>query len=912
MLTAALVGGETIFVFDNLTWIDSPVLAAVLTGEEWADRRLGQSQTIRYSLAATTWVATANNPTLSDEIARRTVRVRLQAMHERPWEADRVFRHPDLLGWIREHRPRLLRALLVLVQNWWAQGCPEPAVRPLASYEAWTRVIGGILTAAGVSGFLGNRFDALTYAPERRQARAFVLSWWTAHADRPVLARDLLPLAVEADLPLRGESETARVRSLGRWLERHRDRVFTLDAGSVRIDLDAKDPHAKTNRWRLAPIAGEPGGPPDPARAVFRVGDDSAGSCGKMREVAGITGSVSQTEAPEAISDAATGTESGGHDFPQLPATSAAATPGLFTPSGETPTTVSIAPAPDFPLEVIRDADALAQALPILARAPALAVDVETTGDDPHRARVRIVSLSDGDHVWVVDCFAVDPAPLWSVLAAAQIVGHHLVFDLRFLRALGLEVGGLCLDTMVLDQLLRADGRPRSLQALAEECLGLAMDKTLQKSDWSGALTPAQLRYAGLDAWVAWQLGQALRDRAVDRGLEQIVAVEAAALPVVAAMTSWGLPIEKERWQALVARCAEEAENARAHLGRLLGPVDPDSPKQLLGALRALGLTVEKTDEAALAPHRDHPVVAALLAYRQAVRQARLFSGVDFRPHPVTGRIHADWQQIGAPTGRMSCRRPNLQALPRDPAVRACIRPPEGWVFVKADFSQIELRVAAELSGDGRLIQAFRRGEDVHLQTARLVLGREPSKEDRQLAKGLNFGLLYGAGPETLATYLRTAYGVDVSVAEAARLRARFFAAYPVLRRWQRRLMAGSGELRTVLGRLLRPTRPTDRTNYPVQGSAADGLKVALGLLRSRLPQGARIIAAVHDEVLVECPLEQAATVVETVREALVEGMRNVLRRVPVGVETGVFEDWGVTPATVAASGPTDGRGESV
>jgi DNA polymerase-1 len=360
-------------------------------------------------------------------------------------------------------------------------------------------------------------------------------------------------------------------------------------------------------------------------------------------------------------------------------------------------------------------------------------------------------------------------------------------------------------------------------------------------------------------------------------------------------MGYWGLPVDRERLAALVARAEKDTENARERLGMLLGPVDPDSPKQLREILRLRGVPVEKTDEARLAPYKDDPVVAALLMYRQAVRRARLFSGEDFRPHPVTGRIHPDWRLLGAPTGRMSCSHPNIQALPRDPEVRACIRPGDGWVLVKADFSQIELRIAAELSGDGRLIQAFQKGKDVHAETARLVLGREPSKEDRQLAKALNFGLLYGAGPETLATYARTAYGVAVSVDEAARLRARFFETYPVLRRWQKRLLHGEGELRTVLGRLLRPTRPTDRVNYPVQGAAADGLKVALGLLRGRLPQGARVVACIHDEVLVECPADVAGEVVPVVREAMVQGMARVLRRVPVAVESGTYQDWGVT-----------------
>lgn len=922
-VTGILAQGLPAALFDNVTRIEGKTLAALGTAPFWEDRPLGQTTAVRYP-NRTLWLFTGVNPVISTELARRLVPIFLTTYWERPWEREH-FRYSPLLAWIRQHRARLVHAALVLVRHWLARGRPRPATLPaFGSYDGWVAVIGGILAAAGVDGFLANR-SALheTLADQEVETvRAFCIRWWEAFQDQALAAQALLPVAQEVGLPLSGETEAGRTKSLGHWLRHRQGTVVEVPgAGPVRVTRADRDPHLRRSLWRLTPVPGSadcgfcgfssanPEGPhatPSPretegregqqesAQSAFRMGEDPEGQ--------GHPVPPDDLPPPDPSADApADAADAGGRS--QRPHASPDGN-GAGESSGR-----AVPDVPSFPIEVITTAEVLAQALPAIARAPVLALDLETTGDDPHRDRVRLLSLSDGDRVWVIDLFQVDPTPLWPVLAqTAQLVGHNLSFDLRFLLGLGLAPEGLAIDTMVLDQLLRADGRPRGLAEVAQEVLGLALDKTLQKSDWSGELTTAQLRYAGLDAWVTWHGARVLRDRCVEKGLEKVVALEAAALPVVAAMGSWGLPIEKERLAALVARCAQEAEDARQHLGTLLGPVDPDSPKQLREILRLRGIAVEKTDEASLAPYREDPVVAALLQYRQAARRARLFSGEDFRPHPVTGRLHPDWRLLGAPTGRMSCSHPNIQALPRDPAVRSCIRAPEGWVLVKADFSQIELRIAAELSGDERLIQAFRRGEDIHAQTARLVLGREPTPEDRQLAKGLNFGLLYGAGPATLAASLRTAYGLDVSVAEAARLREAFFRAYPVLRRWQRRLLHGEGELRTVLGRLLKPTRATDRVNYPVQGSAADGLKVALGLLRARLPQGARVVACVHDEVLVECRVEDAATVVEAVREALAEGMRTVLRRVPVVVEVGVYQDWGVTPATVAWSGPIDGR----
>ena len=139
------------------------------------------------------------------------------------------------------------------------------------------------------------------------------------------------------------------------------------------------------------------------------------------------------------------------------------------------------------------------------------------------------------------------------------------------------------------------------------------------------------------------------------------------------------------------------------------------------------------------------------------------------------------YRLIGAASGRMACSTPNLQNIPRDPAYRRCIRPAAGRVLVKADYSQIELRIAAQVSGDTAMQEAFRAGEDLHTTTARAVLGREPTKDDRQLAKALNFGLLYGMGAERLRIYAQDEYGVTLSEAEAARFRQRFFQTYPGL-----------------------------------------------------------------------------------------------------------------------------------
>ncbi len=207
------------------------------------------------------------------------------------------------------------------------------------------------------------------------------------------------------------------------------------------------------------------------------------------------------------------------------------------------------------------------------------------------------------------------------------------------------------------------------------------------------------------------------------------------------------------------------------------------------------------------------------------------------------------------------------------------------------------------------MLEAYRAGEDLHLRTGRTVLGHEEvTKDDRQLAKGLNFGLLYGQGAKGLKAYVRDKYGVEMDLDEAERYRERWFESYPSIRAWHRRegsaFDTGDASASTLAGRLRRVERFTEKVNHPVQGTGADGLKLAMALFHERLPDHleARLVLAVHDELVVECPEAQAEEVARFVEEVMVAGMDEVLNtgpnadhydRVPVEVEVEVVESWG-------------------
>jgi len=259
-ITGRLREGAAAILFDNVTFLGSPVLAAALTATVWDDRILGKSETIRLPVQCA-WVATSNNATLTTEVARRSIRIRLDPKMDRPWLRTE-FRHPELRTWAAEHRAELIWAAAVLVRSWLAAGRPKPSCRPLGSYESWTRVLGGILETAGIPGFLSN-IEEFYEAADTEGAvwRQFVALWWERFEDKPVTTADLFPLAVEMDsFELGNGSDRAQKTAFGKRLAKQRDRVI----GDYCITFAGINHHART--WRLLKVGehgniGEHSGP---------------------------------------------------------------------------------------------------------------------------------------------------------------------------------------------------------------------------------------------------------------------------------------------------------------------------------------------------------------------------------------------------------------------------------------------------------------------------------------------------------------------------------------------------------------------------------------------------------------------------------------------------------------------------
>ncbi len=577
------------------------------------------------------------------------------------------------------------------------------------------------------------------------------------------------------------------------------------------------------------------------------------------------------------------------------------------------------------PYLLVTDRGGLAVVVGALDEADAAPLDLETTGLDPRQDKVRLLTLGlptidGGWFAYLIDCFAVDPAPVLEALAGKDLVGCNLTFDLGFLDRLGFAPSGKVHDLMHLSRVLYASAdrsAKHGLDDIAGRELGVTLDKTHQKADWSGTLTPGHLEYAARDVLHLPAILASLRKKLKDAGLERTAEVETKCLPAVAWMASRGVGVDRPAWEALAGTARGQARYYNDELDRLAPPRAGElianwkwtSPVDVKALFHQLGFPVKDADADTLA-QVEHPIVEPYLAFREHDKRVNSFGSTWLR-RMHEGRIYPDWKQTGAVTGRMSCSNPNLQQMPRDKAYRRCVTAPPGRVLVKADYSQVELRAAARIAEDERMIEAYRRGDDLHTLTAQTMTGRgEVTKQERQLAKPVNFGLIYGLSAKTLRAKAKVEYGVDMTLEQANAYREAFFATYRGIARWHQRLRSRrSPETRTLLGRrvLVDPAKSFygSWANYAVQGTCGDGTKRAMGLLWERRGQvpGAFLVMQVHDELVVEADADQAGEVRDWLVTAMKEALADVLAPVPVEVEVEVGINWSgdQAPASPAA-----------
>jgi DNA polymerase-1 len=585
--------------------------------------------------------------------------------------------------------------------------------------------------------------------------------------------------------------------------------------------------------------------------------------------------------------------------------------------------------------QVVKTEEQLREAVEHLAKHAVIGLDSETTDLDPYNSRLRLIQLATPDGVRIIDLDAFANgnlannealAPLKRLLAAPRPIkiAHNAKFDAKFIKhKLGVDLGGL-FDTLLASQLVSAGDieERHGLDIVAGRYLNESVDKTERLSNWEFELSEAQLEYAARDAAILLPLREKLIESLKANSLVQCAQLEFECVMPVANIELNGFFMQKERWltqlSAVEIKRSELANELQEILGQdaaqgtLFGParanINLDSHLQLTECLNRMGVPVpDSTRNWKLQPlAAQYPVIATLLEYR-TVQKALTSYGQNMIDliNPVTGRLHADFRQIGAPTGRFSCTNPNIQQVPHAVEYRRCFSGhPQGRKLVIADYSQIELRILAEFSGDRGFIEAFNSGADLHRVTAAQVFNVEVeqvSKEQRDFAKRLNFGVVYGIGAQ------RFSIMTGVGVPEAENVLRKYFSTYRGLDTYLREAAnraVREKQSRTASGRLVRfrfdeqdrqQISMTQRNgkNTPIQGTSADILKRALRLLEDDLRgTSAKIVNIIHDEIVVEVDADESKEIAERVERAMCAAGQEYVRAVPVKVETEIADEW--------------------
>ena len=602
-------------------------------------------------------------------------------------------------------------------------------------------------------------------------------------------------------------------------------------------------------------------------------------------------------------------------------------------------------PAADEGAYCVVDTEAkLRELAEVLSQAELLAVDTETTSTDAMRARLVGISLSDAPGRGYYLPVGHDPrthrGPQLSLAQARALLGpiltdgdlpkvmHNAKYDLLVLERHGLATEGLRYDTMLAAWILEPEGRGVGLKTQAFQRLGVMM-QSIDELLGSGRsqLTmdvlpvPKVAPYACADADMTLRLTDLLeRELREHHQWELFTDVEMPLVPVLTAMERRGMAVDRDYLDEMSRTLETKLQELEASIYELAGhPFNPNSTQQLGQVLfEELGLPVQRrtktgysTDASVMEALADaHPIVSQILEHRTLSKLKGTY--VDALPtliNPDTGRIHTSFNQTGASTGRLSSSDPNLQNIPvrteEGRLVRGAFAAPEGYRLLSCDYSQVELRLLAHMSEDPELIGAFQRDEDVHATTAAAVLGiplAEVTKEQRALAKAINFGLMYGMSEYGLAA--RT----DLSQEEAREFIETYFTRFRGVKRYLERIKAQAyeqGYVETILGRrryfpelqsrsanALRQRAERAAINMPIQGSAADVIKLAMIRLYDALCRrdgDAAMVLQVHDELVLEVPTGE----LDEVRDLVVTTMSEAYAlRVPLKVDAAVGKNW--------------------
>lgn len=589
--------------------------------------------------------------------------------------------------------------------------------------------------------------------------------------------------------------------------------------------------------------------------------------------------------------------------------------------------------------QIVQSPEQRRELVEILSRQSEICFDTETTGLDPRTALPLGIAFALEKHsAYYVACpeqpqlaqAIVDEfRPIFESESIRKI-GHNLKYDLTLLKWHGIDVRGELLDTMLAHSMKEPEMR-HGLDYLAEIYLNY---KPIATSELIGERGPEQrsmrdisveklAEYAAEDADVTLQVAERLRKEIEQSGVSRVCyEVECPLVPVLVDMEYEGIRLDSHALQAYSHKLSTEIDLLRSQIFSEVGrEFNIDSPKQL-GVVLYEELQLEanpkktatgqySTREAELERLAGrHQIIADILDYRNAVKLKSVY--VDQLPaavNPKTGRLHTHYSQTWTATGRMQSNNPNLQTIPirkqRGREIRAAFVPRnEEYLILSADYSQIELRVMADLSGDDAMVAAFQTGADIHTLTAARIYKVDPeqvTREMRDKAKTVNFGIIYGI----------SAFGIqqrlNIPRAEAHELIQNYFSKYPGVQAYIDRTIAFArehGYVQTQTGRrrYLRDINSRTRSianaaerlamNSPIQGTAADILKLAMIRVHRALREGqfkTKMLLTVHDEIVFDLHQAERERVLPVIREAMVNALP---LQVPLEVEMGLGNNW--------------------
>jgi len=601
---------------------------------------------------------------------------------------------------------------------------------------------------------------------------------------------------------------------------------------------------------------------------------------------------------------------------------------------------------------IVDDPAALAAVVAECRRARLVALDTETSALDPMRAEIVGMSLAVAPgRSWYLPFAHVAPdgalaggtpprnlpppaseaiAPLRELLSEARVpkAAHNIKYDWLVLRRAGIELAGVVYDSLLASFVLDPGRRSHAINDLARERLSLEMRTYADVAGRGRAERPFAAvpvadaaRYSCGDSEVVLRLREAFQPELEDhRLLALLETVEVPLVSVLVEMEWRGVRVDLERLTDISRQFARELAELERAIYRTAGTeFNINSTPQLRHVLfEKHQLPILKKTKTGPSTDYDvleqlaamgHEVPRLLIEYRELAKLKSTY--VDALPgfiNPRTGRIHTSYNQAGAATGRLSSSDPNLQNIPvrtpRGEAIRRAFVAAPGWLLLTADYSQVELRLLAHLSGDPAFVRAFEQSGDIHRQTAAIIFGvpqDDVTPEMRARAKTINFATIYGQGPFALARQL------GISQDQAKAFIAEYFARFAGVRTWLDRTVAEArerGYVETLFGRRRYIPELKDRnfnirafgertaTNSPLQGSAADLIKIAMIRIERALRArglAARMLLQVHDELVFEVPEGQQGSATDVVKSHM-EGAANL--RVPLVVSIGVGSNW--------------------